>query len=167
MPTLEELDLTLPPDVRRIADLTTYALEEEPGSATELLRAVFSQRFAIGVRLKGAPDGAVGARTGADWLLRRPDVRGPGWRPTPTWDDVEAAAGIAGTSGLTLFGLRDGEDHAALVYNGRDGIPWVIDVDLGGNRHVTELHHYRQAHAVPPFVAAIDYCAEVHAQLVV
>jgi hypothetical protein len=163
MPNPEEPGPNLPADVRRIAELTTYALEEEPAGSTELLRAIFDRRFAIGVRLKGAPDGSPGARTGADWLLARPDADGPGWRPTPTWDAVEAAAGTAGTGGLTLFGPRDGEDRAALVYNGRDGVAWVIDVDLDGNRHVTELDRYRPDHAAPAFVAAIDYCAEVHA----
>lgn len=152
----------LPPDVRRIADLTTLALEEQPASGAELLRAVFDQRFAIGVRLKGATDGAVGARTGSDWLLGRPAADGPGWRPTPTWGDVESAAAAAGTGGLTLFAATDGQKSAAFVYNGRGGGSWVIDTDLSGKRHVLELRDYRQTHAAPAFVASIDYCAEVH-----
>jgi hypothetical protein len=153
----------LPPDVRRIADLTTLALHERPADATELLRAVFEQRFAIGVRLKGAADGTVGSRTGSDWLFDRPGAHRPGWRATPTWDDVEIAARAAGTGGLTLFAPAEGRGAAAFVYNGRDGVSWVVDVDLSGNRHVTELCDYRQANAVPDFVASIDYCAEVHA----
>jgi hypothetical protein len=150
--------MPLPGDVQLISDLTAFAVEDGPRSGAELLRSIFDQRFALGVRLKGATGTAVGARTGSDWLF----TGRAGWQATRTWGDVEIAAGLAGAGGLTLFAPADGQDVAIFVHNGRDGIPRVIEVDLHGNRHVTPLEQYRQSHPVPDSVASIDHCAEVH-----
>jgi hypothetical protein len=150
--------MPLPHDVQLITDLTAFAVEDRPTTGAELLKSVFDQRFALGVRLKGSTGSAVGARTGSDWLF----AGTTGWQAARTWGDVEIATGLAGTGGLTLFAPADGHDVATFVHNARDGVQRVIEVDLHGNRHVTPLDEYRRTHPVPERVASIDHCAEVH-----
>jgi hypothetical protein len=154
--------LELEPDVQRIVDLLTRAVEDGPVDGAELLRAVFDQRFAVGVRMKGATGSAPGASIGSGWLFTERGPEGPGWLATQTWDDVADAADVAGTGGLTLL-AADGRDVAVFIHNGRDGIARVMVADLFGNHRVIELDDYRQTHAAPRAVVSIDQCGDVHA----
>ncbi|MEU8821711.1 hypothetical protein [Actinoplanes sp. NPDC048796] len=153
----------LQPDVQRISDLTADVLRERKPEATQpLLKDVFERRFPTGVRLNGAPAGAVGGRTGTDWLFADPKPTAAGWQSTASWEQVVTSVNDAGTSGLTLFLPQTGVDQATFVHNGRDGIARVVEADLTGSPRVTELVDYQQSHAAPEAVAVIDRCAEVH-----
>jgi len=152
----------LAPDVQRIADLAVRAAADLAEGSSSLLRAVFDQRFALGVKLKGATAGMPGARTGSQWLFTEAGGDGPGWQQVQSWDQVAVIAGTAGTGGLTMFASAR-PDVAVFVHNARDGVSRVIEVHADGHQQIFELDDYRSSQAAPAAVVAIDQCAEVHA----
>jgi hypothetical protein len=149
-------------DVQMIADLKRLTVEREQVMGSELLMAIFDQRFVSGVRLKGATGDMPGAQIRSRWLFTAHDGETPGWQRPTSWRKVKVAARVLGPGGLILF-ATGGREFATFLYNRRDDTARVLEVQPNGHLEATNLDEYARAHSFPAAIAAIDRCGEVHA----
>jgi hypothetical protein len=148
----------LPKDAQLFAKLAKQVVDELAANDNDVLRTVFDQRYALGVKLKGATGDVPGAQTGSAWLFDGSD--GPGWKTVATSREIKVAVRTAGIGGMTLI-KTDEPEIATFVHYGRDNVMRVFEVDRDGHYQVSDIDRYSIHHALR--VSPIDPCGEVHA----